>query len=234
MNTALWFSGGKDSMACLYLIRHRLDEIDVIFVNTGKTYPELMDTVNRAKAMCPHWHEVATDRTAQWGRHGIPSDIVPIDWTSIGQKFSSPKPVTIQSYLQCCFENITAPLLAKTRELGATTVIKGQRLDESHRSTARHGDVVEGIRYLHPVETWSRQGVLEYLIAQMGTLPEHYALEHTSMDCYDCTAFAAHSRDRVDYMRERHPQLYAEYAVSAAHLKGALSAQLKESYGQLC
>src|SRR5687767_12018420 len=72
-DTALWFSGGKDSMACLYLLRDRLSEIAVLWANTGKNYPELLQTVAHAKAMCPHFIEVKTDRDAQWREHGIAS-----------------------------------------------------------------------------------------------------------------------------------------------------------------
>ena len=210
MKTVLWFSGGKDSMACLYLMRDKLHEITVLWANTGKNYPELLQTVEKAKAMCPHWIEVRADRDAQWNANGLPSDIVPIDWTVMGQAISSKKQVTIQSYLQCCFENITGPLLRKTKALGATTVIKGQRLDESHRSTAKSGDVADGITFIHPIENWTREGVMTYLSGQMD-VPEHFKLDHSSMDCYDCTAFAAHSVDRAEFMRAEHPSLYEQY-----------------------
>ena len=236
----LWFSGGKDSMACLYLLRHSLSEITVLFLNTGKYYPEHVATVEKARAMCPNWIEVTADRDAQWNANGLPADLVPIDWTRYGQQFSSRKQTTVQSYLQCCFENITAPLLAKSKELGATVIIKGQRTEDSHRSTAKNGDVVEGITYSHPIEDWTTAEVLAYLREQMGELPEHYALEHSSMDCYDCTAYAAHSHDRVAYMRERHPAMYADYAGKLSRLCAAINTPLEhyrllaETVGQPC
>lgn len=223
----LWFSGGKDSMATLLLMKEQLHRITVLFANTGKNYPELLQTVEKTKSLCPLWEEVKADRDAQWKANGLPSDLVPIDWTHDGQRLSHVKQVKVQSYLQCCYQNITAPLWQRTKELGATVVIKGQRLDEAHKSTARDGDEVEGIRFIHPIEHWTRDNVLSYLRAELGELPEHYGLDHSSMDCYDCTAFAAHSHDRVAFMRDRHPDLYADYSEKLKSLHSAIAEPLK-------
>ena len=214
-------------MACLYLMRDKLHEITVMWANTGKNYPELLQTVEKAKAMCPNWTEVKVDRDSQWGAQGLPSDIVPIDWTNLGQQFSGKKNLKVQSYLGCCYENITGPLLKKTLEMGATTIIKGQRLDESHRSTAKSGDVINGITFIHPIESWSKEDVLDYLKTQM-EIPEHYSLEHSSMDCYDCTAYVSHSKDRVEFMRDRHPELHKDYMVKMTALRSVISRVFNE------
>ena len=52
------------------------------------------------------------------------------------------------------------------------------------------------------------------------------------MDCYDCTAYAAHSHDRVAYMRERHPALYADYSDKLTRLCAAINTPL-EHYRRL-
>lgn len=224
MNTALWFSGGKDSMACLLLHEHELETIDVIWANTGRYFPEAIAFVEAAKERCPRWHEVKTDREAQWKANGLPSDIVAIDHTAMGQLVSRKKPVMVQSYLGCCWENISLPLLVKTKELGATRVIRGQRTEEAHRVPAGvHAD----IEFVHPIEDWTAEQVLSYLHEKLGELPDHFALEHSSMDCFDCTAFAAHSLDRAKYMRERHPALYSEYRSRIRELTASFSAPLR-------
>ena len=96
-NIVLWFSGGKDSMACLYLLKDYLSDITVLWSNTGKNHPELLDTVSRAKKLCPNFIEIKTNRDAQWKENGLPSDIVPIDYTKIGQGVTCKKKVMIQS-----------------------------------------------------------------------------------------------------------------------------------------
>jgi phosphoadenosine phosphosulfate reductase len=43
MRTALQFSGGKDSLACLHLYREQWPDLLVMWLNTGAVYPEMMD-----------------------------------------------------------------------------------------------------------------------------------------------------------------------------------------------
>ena len=43
---ALELSGGKDSVACLYLLRHQLHKITVYWLNTGDAYPETLDVIH--------------------------------------------------------------------------------------------------------------------------------------------------------------------------------------------
>jgi 3'-phosphoadenosine 5'-phosphosulfate sulfotransferase (PAPS reductase)/FAD synthetase len=217
----LAFSGGRDSWACLWLNEHRLADIHVIWVNPGKNYPELLATVERARAMCPNFHEVRTDREGQHAREGLPSDVVPIDWTALGQQISSRKPVMVQSYLGCCFQNISQPLHAKAKELGLSELIRGQRASDAKRGACSDGDVVDGIVYRHPIEAWTTEEVMHFLASKMD-LPAHLALRHSSMDCYDCTAYRKDSADRIEYMKRNHPELFAEYETRALKVDAAL------------
>jgi 3'-phosphoadenosine 5'-phosphosulfate sulfotransferase (PAPS reductase)/FAD synthetase len=229
MKLGLAFSGGKDSWACLWLNRERLHEITVLWVDTGKNYPELLATVEAARQMCPIFVRVPADRDEQNRINGIPADVVPVQWTRVGQSMSGSKSVTVQPYLSCCFENISLPLHRAAIEHGITHLIRGQRDDEAHKSPSRHGAVVDGgITYLHPIEGWSSQDVLSYVGKHM-ELPEHFKFKHSSMDCYDCTAYRRESADRVAFMQERHPELYAEYAARDAQLNAALAEALNES-----
>lgn len=207
---ALAFSGGKDSWACLWLNKDRLKDIIVIWVNTGKNYPEMLKTIELAKSICPNFGEITVDRIGQNKHNGIPSDIVPINWTVYGQIQTSKKEVTIQSYMQCCYENIGQQLHKYCKDKGITELIRGQRLDESHKSTAKDGDIVDGIKYIQPIENWTEEEVLEFNKMHM-ELPEHFKFKHTSMDCYDCTAYREHSVDRIEYTKNNHPELYKEY-----------------------
>ncbi|SEL26092.1 phosphoadenosine phosphosulfate reductase family protein [Nitrosovibrio tenuis] len=116
----------------------------------------------------------------------------------------------IQNYLSCCWENISLPLLAKAKEIGATEIVYGQRNDENHKSTSRNGDVIEGMIRLQPIEDWTSDQVMAYLATRM-EIPAHYSIKHSSLDCYDCTAYRKDSRDRVEFTRARHPEMYKEY-----------------------
>lgn len=219
---ALWFSGGKDSMACLHLYRQELADIHVIWTNTGRNYPEALETIKKASEICPNWHEVRSDRKGQWERQGFPSDMVPIDWTAFGQIVSFPKKIKVQSYLNCCMENIMRPTWEKTIELGCKTVIRGQRKEESHKAPKGESPFT----FIDPIEDWTSSQVLEFLKGRM-EIPAHYALEHSSLDCFDCTAFASHHLDRTRYTKEKHPKLYAEYMGGVKKLYEAMREPMK-------
>jgi phosphoadenosine phosphosulfate reductase len=215
----LAFSGGKDSLACWYLYK---DQNPIVFwANTGKAYPETVDLVNKIKNEAVEFIEVVSDQKGQIAAFGLPSDIVPVDNTFDGMQLTGKKPVMVQSYLNCCYENKAKPLMEAAKKRGITQMIRGQRLDESHKSTAKHGSIVDGIMFIQPIETWSKEQVFAFLRTQ-GELPEHYAIEHSSLDCYDCTAYLNHSADRVAYTKEKHPKLYEEYKISMKKLKSAV------------
>lgn len=215
----LAFSGGKDSLACWYLYK---DKNPIVFwVNTGKAYPETIDLVNKVRTEAVEFIEVMTDQKGQIEAFGLPSDIVPVDNTFDGMQLTGKKSVLVQSYFNCCYENKAKPLLDAAKQRGITQLIRGQRLDESHKSTAKHGSIVDGITFIQPIETWTKDQVFAFLRTQ-GDLPDHYSIEHSSLDCYDCTAYLHHSADRVAYTKEKHPKLYEEYKISMDRLKTAV------------
>lgn len=220
--TALAFSGGKDAMACLHLMRGQFD--CAIHVDTGYYLPETKACVEYAASLVPVMHIVTTDRKGQNEREGIPADVVPIDWTRTGQEFWSKKQITIQSYLDCCFQNRMQPLWEKAKSLGVTRLVSGTRSQDGGNHAIRNGLIFDGIERVHPIEGWTDKEVLEYLEGKMD-VPAHYyqVLSQSSLDCYDCTAYRLKSQDRIDWMRTRHPEAYAQYAVRRDAIDAALA-----------
>lgn len=220
----LAFSGGKDSWACLWL-EEDLTNTTVFFVNTGKCYPEQLEMVEMAKKMCPLFVEIHTSQEQQNTKWGLPSDVVPINWSHFGQLMTNKKDISIQSYLECCYENIGGALDKKIKEIGITHLVRGQRNDESHKSSVSNGTTVDGITYLHPIEDWTKQQVMEFLETKMA-IPEHFYLNHTSLDCYDCTAYKNESKDRIEYTKSKHPEMYEKYKTRKTQLDKALNEAL--------
>lgn len=206
-------------MACLHLQRDSLD--CAIYVDTGFAYPETKALVEYAATLLRVLHIVHSGRQQQNEREGVPSDVVPIDWTSLGQALSGRKPVKIQSYLGCCYENVSAPIMHKAQELGVTELISGERRAESRKATSLDGQLVSGIKRLHPIYEWSEKEVLDYLATKMD-VPAHYAIKHSSLDCYDCTAYRKDSADRVEWMQKAHPVFFASYEARKNTLDQAL------------
>src|SRR5690349_5684046 len=103
MKKILALSGGKDSMDCLHLMRDELEA--AIYVDTGFAYPETHAMIAYAETLIPV-HRLVVDRTKQHREHGLPSDVVPVEWTAVGQAMTRPKPVLIQASVHCCLMNL--------------------------------------------------------------------------------------------------------------------------------
>lgn len=222
---ALAFSGGKDSWACLHLYKDQLNDLIVLWVNTGKNYPEALESINLAKSMCKNFIEIKVDRDAQNLQYGLPSDIIPFSHTVFGQKITGKTDITIQSYFQCCFDNVSNPLNEKCKELGITTLISGKRNDEGHVSSHKNGEIVDGIKHLHPIENWSNEDVLKYLENKM-TIPNHFKLSHTSLDCYDCSAYLKDTKDIFEWSK-KYPKLHAQKVIRINQLKEILIKEME-------
>lgn len=223
---ALAFSGGKDSMACLHLMRDSLDF--GLYVDTGFSYPETQAMVRYANDILPI-HVVKTDRAVQNDVFGIPSEIVPADWTYFGQLMTGEKPSRIQSYLDCCGVNVCLPLMSEAKKRGVTEIVFGQRKSESHKAPVGDGAMAGTIKRIHPIEDWTDDEVFQYLATKM-TVPAHYAIKHSSLDCYDCTAYRTDSADRVAWTKREHPVFFAAYEARNNKLTAAL-AEARQHHG---
>jgi len=202
MDTALLFSGGKDSLACLYLYRHIWDRLPVIWVNTGAVYPEMVQYMEGWKKRLPRFIEVKTDQPSNVLKHGWPVDVLPVKNTELGRSLYGDAPL-MQSYLSCCAENIWFPLHRAILECGATRAIKGQRGSDEHKSTARDGSVVYGVTYLMPIYHWSDAQVFGFLKNVGAELAPGYAAgEKTGRDCWDCTAYLPDNQRRIENLPE--------------------------------
>ncbi|BCA55311.1 hypothetical protein W02_24510 [Nitrospira sp. KM1] len=223
---ALAFSGGKDSMACLHLLRDQLD--CGIFVDTGYLLPETIHMVNYAASLLPVMHVVKTDRHRQNEEWGIPADIVPVDWTREAELFSGRKALRIQSWVRCHIENVNLPVWGKAKSLGVTHLVYGARKDEEVNSNTQAEQVQDGMTVLCPLAEWTAPQVLAYLETKM-EVPEHFYSVHdsSSLDCYDCPAFEATSQNRVAWMKTKYPEAYAAYAVRHHAIYEALEEAVK-------
>jgi phosphoadenosine phosphosulfate reductase len=207
----LFLSAGKDSLACLLLLRQFWDRIIVAWANPGEPHPRTLAYMARIQSMVPNFVELKGDQPAWIREHGWPADVVPVRRTRDGEAGAGVAAVRFQSYLTCCGANMWRPMQDYLRECGASLVIMGQRADEPMRNRMRDQElqVIDGVSYWQPINSWSAGQVMRFIKACGEELPPFYAEgAESSADCWNCTAYLDHSRGRLAAMRHDEPERF--------------------------
>lgn len=208
-NPILMLSGGKDSVACLFKLKAELDNLIVVWVNTGKSFKETEDIINLIKPYTKHFVELRVNRDLQWEIYGWPADIINPLHTVEGHLYSGSQFKT-QTPFNCCVMNIMLPVFKFAKEIGSTLLIKGQKNADGLKDKYKSGDMLEGITIWHPIEHWTDEQVLAAVEEGLGFLPEHFKLKHSSLDCRDCTGFVEVTQDRIAYIKDNYPEDFTE------------------------
>jgi 3'-phosphoadenosine 5'-phosphosulfate sulfotransferase (PAPS reductase)/FAD synthetase len=222
---ALMFSGGKDSIACLHLLEKYLDKILVVWVNKGANFPEIEAYMEKVRSEVPNFLEIKTNQPESIKANGYPVDVVPVNYTGLGQSVTSHKDLKLRSYFECCAENFWIPCDAEMRRIGVTGIIRGQRNEEGHTAPIKSGHIENGIEYYLPIETWSKQEVIDYLRSKYVFIDERLSMEHSSLDCWNCTAYMADSADRFKYIQKHHPSKYESIVEIVKKIDNVLTAE---------
>lgn len=222
----LQFSGGKDSLACLYLLRAYWEFLTVMWCNPGAAFPETIEQMSRIREMVPHFIEVKGNQPEYIELMGLPADIVPVRNTAVGKMVHPGDGVLLQSYLDCCAASFWLPIQQAVLELGATLVIRGQRKAEARRAPISSGYTDNGIQIRFPIEDWSDQQVFDFLRRKGVELPKHYEYTEKSLECWSCTAYMDESPGRIRYMKDKHPLLWKEYEPRLRQVREAVRAEL--------
>jgi len=159
----LEFSGGKDSLAVLLLLRDQLHDITVLWADSGDSFPETIEQMELVKSICPNFITVKGNQPGVIERGGYPVDVLPMrNHTYIANMTQQDRP-KLQGFFECCTNSFLIPMHAKALELGATMIIRGQKLADAQKSPVRNGDVIDGIEYWFPIEDWSDEQVMEFV-----------------------------------------------------------------------
>ena len=217
----LQFSGGKDSLACLYLLEPHWPKLTIMWVNTGAAFPETLAQMEEIKQLV-RFVEVKSNQPKNIAMFGPPADCVPLRASPFGRWAMQSDEPEIQSALECCHVNLWEPMRKAVKASGAKLVIRGQRRGDKDKSPLRSGSVVDGVEYWFPLEDWSDGDVLAFLNAKGVKLPDHYAYVNSSLDCWSCTAYRDHVVGRMRYMKARHPELHARVVPLLARIKDGI------------
>lgn len=206
---ALQLSGGKDSLACLYIMRPYWDRLAVYWLNTGAAFPETVEQMKAIREMVPHFVEIAGRQPEVIAQFGLPSDIVPVNSTPVGVTAAGDGRALIQDRYSCCLRSLMIPMHDRMALDGVTLIIRGQKDSDRLKAPIKSGDVVDGIQYLLPIEAWDDDDVLSYLKGQGAPLPRFYETLRASPDCISCSAYW--EEGRAAYLKQHHPREHAIY-----------------------
>lgn len=208
-NIALQFSGGKDSLACLYLLKDYWDRLTVYHLNSGDAFPEAREVVGRVKAEVPHFVEIEGRVRQVQSHYGIPSDVVPTSSSRLGFDMGAHSNPLIVDRYTCCYLSIMAPMHERMKQDGVTLMIRGQKNSDAYKAQTRSSDVIDGIEFLYPIESWSHEQVLRYLEDQHITIPRYYDMMKNAPDCMGCSAWWDEGHGA--YLRRYHPAAHDVY-----------------------
>ena len=205
---ALSFSGGKDSLACIYLLRPHLDRITIFHNDTGDLLPEVMEVVEHVKAFAPHFVHIRGDVNAWIAENGLPTDLLPHSAHTIGGLMGEASTRLVPRY-DCCWRNLMRPVHEAIKASGSTLVIRGTKRMDMKRLPMASGDVLDGIEVLLPLQEWSHQQVFDYLRAEGAPICRVYEAVTNAPECARCPAWLGEKR--AAYLKQYHPALFADY-----------------------
>jgi phosphoadenosine phosphosulfate reductase len=204
---ALQFSGGRDSIACLYLMRPWWDRLTVYWCDTGAAYPETVSLVAKVREMVPNFAVIQGQQPAVIAGHGMPTDILPVSSTPMGIAGSG-KGEPMQDRYSCCLRSIMLPLHQRMLDDGITLIIRGQKTADRLKGLLRSGDVDVGIEYLFPIEDWDSRKVMAYLRDQDAPIPRFYEVLNSAPDCMTCSAYW--EEGAMSYLKRYHHAQYQD------------------------
>ena len=227
---ALSFSGGKDSLACVYLLREHLDRITLYHLDTGDLLPEVREIVAHVKAFAPHFVHIQRDVLAWQAVNGMPTDLLPYSAHEVG-RVTGQEGARLTSRYGCCFTNLMLPAWERIAADGNTLVIRGTKAADMARVPAKSGHVHDGIEIWNPIEDWSHDRVFDYL-RSVGA-PHNRVYDHVTNapECARCSAWWGEKR--AGYLRQFHPELFADYAARLRTVTGEIMQSVNDLNSEL-
>lgn len=230
--TALHFSGGKDSLACLYALRPFLHELIVYHMNTGDRCPETAAIVDEVASWIPNFVEVQSDARAWRAAFGDPTDIMPANSHMLGVAYGM-SDTRLTCRFDCCYQNLMRPMHERMLADGIVAVVRGTKLCDTGKVPAEGKTEIYDV--LLPIKDWSHAEVFAYL-ESVGA-PKNPIYKHfksiSAPECFTCTAWW--DDNKAAYYRALHPQQLTVYRsnllrhaqIIQSHIED-LCAELKE------
>ncbi len=223
---ALQFSAGKDSAACLKLLTPYLDQIVVLWANSGNAYPETIAYMDEIYSKVPHFVEVNGEQPSWVINHGMPVDVVPVSASTFKSQMHGRDVPLLQPFNQCCSKNLWQPMADWMIQNGITGLIRGQKNCDALSPPYKSGDILGNIEFFHPIEDWSNEQVFDFL---GDGVPDSYKRGlPSSLDCMDCTAYVKENKGRLADLELIYPPAAQRIRSIHSFLKEELSSHLND------
>jgi SAM-dependent methyltransferase len=230
-NVGLQFSGGKDSMACLFMLEPFLDHITVYHLNTGDTIPETREVIDSLRPAIPHFVEVLSDVKTWRDTYGTPSDLVPTSAHNIGLMYGM-APIRISNKFDCCLQNLMLPMHRRAMDDGVDLLIRGTKLFDTGKIPFEGFDE-NGVEVWLPVRDLTHDEVLALLDivgAPVNPVYEHFT-GISAPECLGCTAWWDDNKGQ--YLKASHPEQHAEYITHLRGIKQAMQTHIEQLDAEL-
>jgi phosphoadenosine phosphosulfate reductase len=229
--TALQFSGGKDSLACLYLLRpFILRGMPVYWLHTGDTIPETVAVVEQVRSWIPDFREVRSDVMSWRAIHGMPSDVTTAQTSWIGRQYGMSH-TSLVGRMDCCAANLMMPMHQRMIADGIEVVVRGTKVADTGVVPA-HGKT-DCYDVVLPLLHWSHAEVFAYLDSV--DAPRNPVYENfrsiSAPECLNCTAWWDDGKGA--YLKQRHPGKIEQYRVSLQTIRAELARRMQELDSEL-
>ncbi len=209
------FSGGKDSLVLAHILEPYKDLFELVWINTGAMFPHMVEFV-RGYGLRFNFVELTSDQPARLAEMGLPAYIVP-SYNTVNAMLwvEGERKAVITDWRLCCSELRTLPAIDYAKNINSTLIIHGQReLDNGGWPTDAD---VNGVNLHGLIYRWTSSQIYNYIKKYQIKLPEQYDYiqansqnqnpegMNLSLECWNCTANI--SNERINYMRERYPEL---------------------------
>ena len=223
-NPALQFSGGKDSLACLYLLREQLNDITVYYVDSNDGCPETLAVIEEVKSWVPNFVTIQTDVKKWRATYGTPSDIVLASSHYLAAPYGIDT-LRLSNRFDCCMYNKMLPLHQRMVADSVDCVIRGVKLSDTGTVPFEGKD--EFYEVVLPIRDWTDNDVFSFLEtvgAPYNAIYDFYK-GISAPECMGCTAWW--DDGKAAYFRALHPERLPEYHATLQQVKEALQAHLE-------
>lgn len=226
---ALSFSGGKDSLACIYMLRPWLDRITIYHSDSGDLLPEVREIVEHVRGFAPRFVHLQQDVDGWIEQNGIPSDLVPYTAHEfagiVGQKSR------LVSRYECCTRNLMLPVWERIAADGNTLCIRGTKRGDFPHLPVVNGEVRQGVEFYYPLQDWTHEQVFDYLRGEGAPICRVYENGLQAPECAACPAWL--NVGQAAYLRKYHPDLLRKYRARMAVVMAELDAPLQALNSEL-